>query len=97
MRDNQTIYLESLSVKEIQAYHGYSETDAALGQLLSWIQYYSTIVQNRKLVHADRYYPSTKMCSLCGHKLKDGIPTEYRSWVCPVCGVHLEEGMVTLL
>lgn len=42
------------------------------------------------LVEADRYYPSTQICSNCGAKTGpkgyDGLKT--RKWTCPVCGAH---------
>jgi len=39
------------------------------------------------IVVADRWYPSSKMCSGCGHKL-DALPLVVREWVCPECGVN---------
>jgi len=40
------------------------------------------------LVVADRWYPSTKTCSACGHKLET-LPLSVREWACPACGsVH---------
>jgi len=39
-----------------------------------------------QVVVADRFYPSSKMCSACGHKLDD-LPLSVREWTCPVCGV----------
>ncbi len=40
------------------------------------------------IVVADRWYPSSKTCSCCGHKL-DILPLSVREWVCPECGsVH---------
>lgn len=37
---------------------------------------------------ADRWYPSSKTCSTCGHKLDD-LSLSVRKWTCPECGsVH---------
>ncbi len=38
------------------------------------------------IVHVDRFYPSTRMCSTngCGH-ITGPIPTKVRSWTCPHC------------
>ena len=41
----------------------------------------------RKGVLADRWYPSSKTCSGCGHKLDD-LPLAVRTWTCPACGAH---------
>lgn len=40
------------------------------------------------IVVADRWYPSSKTCSCCGHKL-EALPLSARDWTCPACGsVH---------
>ena len=36
---------------------------------------------------ADRFYPSSKTCSCCGHKL-DALPLSVRAWTCPACSAH---------
>jgi putative transposase len=38
------------------------------------------------VVVADRWYPSSKTCSCCGHKLVE-LPLSVREWTCPTCGV----------
>jgi putative transposase len=41
-----------------------------------------------RLVVADRWFPSSKLCGTCGHKL-DSLPLDVRRWTCPACGtVH---------
>ena len=35
---------------------------------------------------ADRWYPSSKLCSSCGHKL-DELRLDVREWTCPKCDV----------
>ncbi|BDG60714.1 RNA-guided endonuclease InsQ/TnpB family protein [Caldinitratiruptor microaerophilus] len=40
-----------------------------------------------QLVVANRYYPSSKTCSCCGHVL-EGLPLDVRAWDCPACGTH---------
>ncbi|MFC3607279.1 zinc ribbon domain-containing protein [Stutzerimonas tarimensis] len=32
----------------------------------------------------DRWYPSSKRCSCCGHTL-DSLPLDIRAWACPEC------------
>ncbi|MDN3398196.1 RNA-guided endonuclease TnpB family protein [Psychrobacter sp. APC 3426] len=40
----------------------------------------------KKLVKIDRWYPSSKTCSGCGHLLtKAELPLQVRSWNCPSC------------
>ncbi|HYA98590.1 MAG TPA: transposase [Ktedonobacteraceae bacterium] len=39
----------------------------------------------RTLVKIDRWYPSSKTCSVCKHVLPD-LDLAVREWVCPQCG-----------
>jgi putative transposase len=38
-----------------------------------------------QVVVADRFFASSKTCSVCGHKLDD-LPLSVREWTCPDCG-----------
>ena len=41
----------------------------------------------RKVIKIDRWYPSSQICSECGHQ--DGKkPLNVRQWTCPNCHVH---------
>ena len=40
-----------------------------------------------EIIFADRFYPSSKTCSACGHVL-DVLPLSVRAWDCPACGAH---------
>jgi putative transposase len=39
----------------------------------------------KMLVKIDRFFPSSKTCSNCGHK-EDKMPLSVREWICPSCG-----------
>jgi putative transposase len=41
----------------------------------------------RRLVVIDRWYPSSKTCSACGHRLAD-LSLSTRQWRCPSCGAR---------
>jgi putative transposase len=41
----------------------------------------------RELVVIDRWYPSSKTCSACGHLLAD-LSLSTRHWTCPSCGAR---------
>ena len=41
----------------------------------------------RELRLADRFFPSSKQCSDCGHVL-ESLPLSVRTWRCPQCGVE---------
>ena len=40
---------------------------------------------DKKVVFVDRFYPSSKTCSVCGYKKQD-LKLSDRSWTCPICG-----------
>ncbi|MDE2255049.1 MAG: transposase, partial [Betaproteobacteria bacterium] len=41
----------------------------------------------RTLVGIDRWYPSSKRCSVCGHT-RASMLLSVRTWDCPECGAH---------
>lgn len=47
---------------------------------------YKSIIKNIEIRQVDRYYPSSKLCSDCGHK-NTLLKLSQREWVCPECGV----------
>ena len=46
---------------------------------------YKTAQRGGLVVVADRWYPSSKTCADCGHKL-EALPLSVREWTCPECG-----------
>ena len=42
-----------------------------------------------KFIQADRFYPSSKMCSCCGHIKKD-LKLSNRTYVCSECGLKID-------
>jgi putative transposase len=41
----------------------------------------------RRLMVVDRYYPSSKTCSICGYLLAE-LKLSVRAWTCPACGAR---------
>jgi len=87
IRENQTICVESLAVKNMVRNHSLARAIADVGwgefvrQLAYKAQWYG-----RTLVKIDRWYPSSKRCGACGHVL-DSLSLAVREWTCPACGV----------
>jgi len=48
---------------------------------------YKAAWYGRTLVKIDKWYPSTKRCSACGHIL-DSLPLAIRQWTCPACDMR---------
>lgn len=74
---------ETLNLKGMQRLWGRKISDLAFGeflQILEWV----ALKKGRRLVFVDRWYPSSKTCSSCGHIL-DSLDLSVREWRCPSC------------
>ena len=87
IRDSQVVVIEDLHVKGMLANHNIARelSDVGLSGLLRQVLYKAKWY-GRDVVVADRWYPSSKTCSVCGEK-NDNL-TSQESWTCPVCGTH---------
>ena len=81
-----TIVMEDLAVRNMVKNRKLAKSiaDASWSSLVSMITYKSNWY-GRTFHQIDRFAPSTKMCSSCGHKL-DSISLDVREWTCPGCG-----------
>ena len=91
IRENQTICLESLAVKAMVKHPTLAKAihDVGWGEFIRLLTY-KAAWYGRTLIRIDRWEPSTKRCSVCGHVL-DALSLEVRIWICPnpACGaVH---------
>lgn len=87
VRENQTIVIEDLNVRGMTRNHVLARgvNDAAWSELRRMLEYKCTWY-GRELVVVDRWLPSSKICSTCGH-LADWLPLSIREWTCQECGV----------
>ena len=81
------IGIEDLNVRGMTKNHclARSLADAAFGEFKRQVTYKSKL-SGSNVVTADRFYPSSKLCSCCGFKL-DELDLSVRGWACPQCGV----------
>ncbi len=89
MRENQTVCVESLSVKAMAKHPTLAKAihDVGWGEFVRQLAYKAEWY-GRTLVAIDKWYPSSKRCFDCGHVL-GSLPLESRRWMCPACGsVH---------
>ena len=88
VRENQTIVVEDLAVKNMVKNHklALSISDAAWGELVRQLAY-KCEWYSRTLVNIDRWCPSSKRCGHCGH-IVDKLPLDIREWDCLKCGTH---------
>ena len=88
IRENQTVCVETLAVKHLVRNHrlAHAISDASWSELVRQLEY-KAAWYGRTLVKIDKWYPSTKRCSICGHVL-NSLPLAIRQWTCPDCGTH---------
>jgi putative transposase len=82
----ETVVLEDLNVAGMGKNHALagSVSDAAFGEVRRQFEYKARM--RGGYVHvADRWFPSSKLCSACGCVV-DKLPLSLRTWVCPECG-----------
>jgi putative transposase len=86
IRENQTICIESLHVKAMVKHPTLAQAihDVGWGELVRQLTY-KAAWYGRTLVAVDKWYPSSKRCSACGHVL-GSLSLDTRSWTCPECG-----------
>lgn len=90
VNDNQVIGIENLSVASLARSLRLSKSvyDAGWGMFRSMLTYKASDA-GRTLIVADRFYPSSQLCSVCGHQ--DGKkPLNVRTWTCNNCGTTLD-------
>src|SRR6266567_3453474 len=88
IRENQTIVVESLAVKHMMQHPTLARAiaDVGWGELVRQLEYKAQWY-GRTVIKIDRWYPSSKTCSRCGHVL-DSLELDVREWDCPNCGAH---------
>ena len=82
----RTICMEDLNVKGMMSNHHLAQAvgDVSFGMFLTMLEY-KCKWYGINLVKIDRFAPSSKTCSKCGHVYK-GLKLSERSWACPECG-----------
>ena len=86
INENQVIAIESLAVANMQKNRclAKSISDASWSEFVRQLEYKAQWY-GRTLIGIDRWYPSSKRCSDCGHTVSK-LPLNVREWVCPECG-----------
>ena len=88
-RENQTIAVESLQVKNLLRNHKLAKaiSDASWGEFFRQLVYKS-ILYGCDLIKIPTFYPSSQTCSCCGFKNPITKNLSVRSWHCPKCGEY---------
>jgi putative transposase len=88
VRENQTIVVEDLAIKNMVKNHklALAISDASWGELIRQLAY-KCEWYGRELIKIDRWFPSSKRCGNCG-QIVDKLPLNIREWECPKCGIN---------
>ena len=86
IRENQTVCIEDLKVKNMMRNHKLARNISSV----SWSKFfdmlsYKSAWYGNDVVKVPTMYPSSQMCSCCGYKNPLVKNLAIRSWVCPEC------------
>ncbi len=87
-RENQAVALEDLNVQGMMGNGNLARAivDVGFGAFRRMITYKAKRYGTR-LIIADRWYPSSRLCSVCGWK-NEALTLNDRDWTCPQCRVR---------
>ncbi len=83
--ENQVIVIEDLNVKGMMKNHNLARSiqELSLYRFKEMLKYKVEWYGNH-IVEIDRFYPSSKLCSCCGHKNTE-LKLSNREWICSEC------------
>ena len=93
VNENQVIVLEDLNVKGMMKNRKLSKAvgELCLGRFREFLKY-KCEWYDRELIVINRFYPSSKLCSCCGHK-KEDLKLSDRTYVCSECGHTIDRDL----
>jgi putative transposase len=88
VRDHDLICLEDLAVKNMVKNRKAAKVISDCGwRTFRAMLEYKAARYGRRVIVIDRWFPSSKMCSACGHVLAE-LSLSTRTWQCPSCGTR---------
>ncbi len=93
IRENQTIAIETLSVKNMVKNHNLAQAinDVSWSTFVSMLEYKSDW-QGKNILKIGRFSPSSKTCSCCGNINKE-LTLKDREWTCRKCNSVLDRDL----
>ena len=81
VKNYDTFIIEDLNLKPMWKRWGKKLRDYAYGDFVRMLSYKAEVVK------IDRFYPSSKLCSVCGY-INHALTLNDREWICPNCGAR---------
>ena len=88
IKNHDIICIEDLNTKSMLRNHKLAKSisDVSWSSFVTKLQYKADWY-GREIIKIDKWFPSSQICSECGHK--DGKkPLDIRAWTCPICHAH---------
>jgi putative transposase len=87
-RKNQAVVIEDLNVRGMLQNEKLARAigDVGFGLFRTQMEYKAKRYGTRLIV-ADQWYPSSRLCSVCGRN-NEALALRDREWTCPACGTH---------
>lgn len=87
--ENDVICIEDLNMSGMVKNHNLAQSILSA----SWYEFVAKLIYKARwygkmVIKVDRFYPSSQLCSACGHKNPLVKNLSIREWTCPICGTH---------
>src|SRR5919199_4593284 len=88
VREFDVIHIEDLNLRGMVKNHALARSlsDAGIGMAVRMLEEKAERY-GKTVIRVDRFFPSSKMCSECGH-IVSALPLQVREWACPACGTR---------
>ena len=82
------IHIEDLNLRGMVKNHSLARSlsDAGIGCAVRMLEEKAERY-GKRVIRIDRWFPSSKMCSCCGH-VNSAVVLGVSDWICPKCGAH---------
>ena len=88
LKSYDTIFMEDLNVQGLLRNHSLAKSIQEVGfYKFKEILTNKALANGKQVISVDRFYPSSKTCSVCGYKKQD-LTLKDREWTCPNCGTR---------